>query len=91
MDELEALEEKIFGAMRTQKLRPTLIGLFGLTGVAQADLRRWCQLKVDGLITEFLPQMEIPWYLPASKVEPWLREQAEKLVGQFIDKYFNSK
>ena len=90
MTELEQLEEKIFGVVRGRNLRATVIGLFNLSGVDRADFKRWSQLKVDALLDEFLPQLDWPWWLPASKVIPWLREEAEKRVPVLIDKYFDS-
>lgn len=90
MDELQALEEKIFGVVRGQKLRPTLLGLFALTGISRDDLTRWCQLKADALLLEFLPKLDWPFWIPQSKAIEWLREQAERQIPIVIDKYFNS-
>ena len=90
MTELEQLEEKIFGVVRGRNLRATVIGLFNLSGVDREDAKRWCQLKADALLAEFLPQLEWPWYIPASKAIPWLREQAAKQIPIVFDRYFNS-
>lgn len=90
MPELEELEAKIFGDIRAQRLRPTLIGLFDLSGVDRADFRLWCQLKADALLAEKLPTTELPWALKPfrSQLEPWFRQEAMDSIGSFIDQYF---
>lgn len=90
MTELEQLEEKIFGVVRGQKLRPTLLGLFGLTGISRDDLTRWCQLKADALLLEFLPKLDWPMYIPKATASDWLRAQAQKQIPIVIDRYFDS-
>jgi len=90
VNELEQLEEKIFGVVRGRNLRATLIGLFNLSGVDRADAKRWCQLKADALLVEFLPQLDWPFYIPQEKAITWLRGQAEKQVPILFDRYFGS-
>ena len=89
MTELEELEKRMLGAVAAQHLQPTLIKLFRISGIDQADFRLWCQLKADAVLKEKLPQMDLPAYLKPfrSQLEPHIRQQVMDSIGNFIDLY----